>query len=577
MKVRWGRVAIALLLLLLLCSGVTIFLVSMSGDMAGGIEDAVQEARQVAEEAARDRGPAERDREGAESEPDAYPGSTLAEDGADPGDPAFHADAGEGLPAFRVLSLQYTPYMATLVHMDAGGYLESRGYDLQIVDVYDPEVDLGEAEQCEAVAAGEYHALATTLDATRKCGEGVAVGIPIGQSAGNDAIVVKPDVDTWAEIFDHAIAFTDGSVSEYMACFASHSASQPIELAVRRDDASEAVDDWINSGAEQNILSVVAWEPEVSRALQAVPNSRVILSSEDVRLLWDVIEFSTDLAEADPQAYLAFTEAYYEALLDLTNDPASALGRIVQWAGDDEGRNALLTATAVDAFVADLDNEAFATLRDAAILMEEETTIVNRLDEAAFYWQYCGVDVPEVADERLLILPQFVLQVAEDDRLRGRPNERPSAQVFQVSDFTDASAVSDEQIESARVLFETGVDIEFLANRTDFRNPEAAYDTLENAVRFLRTCQDCVLEVQGGAAYPGDRICASCTAEESDRLAIDRGRRVFDELQQRFDVPEVQLRYIEEPHTPQYPGSNVEEELRQDRRTFLTGYQLGGR
>jgi len=38
-------------------------------------------------------------------------------------------------------------------------------------------------------AIGTYDALATTLDATRKCGPGVVTGIPIGQSAGNDGIV----------------------------------------------------------------------------------------------------------------------------------------------------------------------------------------------------------------------------------------------------------------------------------------------------------------------------------------------------------------------------------------------------
>jgi hypothetical protein len=101
--------------------------------------------------------------------------------------------------------------------------------------------------------------------------------------------------------------------------------------------------------------------------------------------------------------------------------------------------------------------------------------------------------------------------------------------------------------------------------------------TLQDAVRFLRTCQDCVLEVQGGAAYPGERVCPGCRPEESDKLAVDRGRRVVDELHLRFDVPEAQLRFVDQPHAPQFPGSNNEEELRQDRRTFLAGYQLSGR
>ena len=580
MKVRWGRVLVVMALLGFLCAGVFVLFQGMSGGLgqqvSQGLDRVAEQAQQAADNAidqvgesgstARDAGSSNRDASGE--------GGVEPEDGAGG---AGRATSGEGLPPFRVLTLAYTPYMATLAHMDALGLLEDLGYDLQLIDVYDPAVDLDEAGQCEAVASGSVEALATTLDATRKCGEAVALGIPIGQSAGNDAIVVKPGVDTWAQIFEHAIAFTDGSVSEYMACFASHSASRPIDLAQRYDDASEAVDAWINSGAEQNILSVVAWEPEVARALAAVPGSRAILSSSEVRILWDVIEFSRTGVERDAEAYQAFTTAYYQALSELIRDPGRAFDRIREWADADPSRAALLTVETREDFLAELDNEAFATLRDAQILMQDEITIVNRLDEAAFYWTYCGVEVPEVADERLLVLPMFVAAAAEDEALRGRPNERPSAKVFQVTDFTDAGAVTDEQIEAGRVIFETGVDIEFQPNRTDFREPDGAYATLENAVRFLRTCQDCVLEVQGGAAYPGEALCSSCTAAESDALAVRRGDRVYQELIQRFDVPESQLRFVEAPHSPQFPGSNAESELRQDRRTFLTGYQLGGR
>jgi hypothetical protein len=481
------------------------------------------------------------------------------------------------LPPFRVLTLQYTPYMATLALMDAMGTMEDLGFDLQLVDVYADDVNLDEAGQCEAIRTGDYDALATTLDATRKCGPEALVGIPIGQSAGNDAIVVKQGVETWNDVFAHAVAFTGYSVSEYMACFASHTADAPLVQPERYDDAAEAVDAWSSTGAEQNIPSVVAWEPEVSRALTLVPGSRVILSSRDVRILWDVVEFSKDLVDSEPDRYQAFSHAYYQALLELSRDPQGALERIVTWAGADEGRLALVTTSDPVQFTTDLGNEAFATLRDAGILMEDRQTLRNRLDEAAFYWQYCNVDVPPVTDLDTLIAPQFVLESRKDTSLVADENVRPSPEVFQVTDFTNRAAVTDTDIEAARVLFRTGVDIEFLPNRTDFRDPAAAATVLGNAVRFLRTCQECVLEVQGGAAYPGERVCPGCRPEDSDALAIERGRKVYDELRQRFDVPEAQLRFVEQAHPPQFPGSNDEDELRQDRRTFLTGYQLSGR
>ncbi len=568
MRIRWSRILLGLFVLIVGCGALAVVLATF-----GSFDTAV------------DQGQTESgDESGSENESDETVRKTEPSSrGTSVGDRAPASSSGsesasdrDDLPPFRVLTLQYTPYMATLAHMDAGGYMEKLGYDLQLFDVYSDEIDLGEEGQCEALKSGEYDGLATTIDATRKCGEGVVAAIPIGQSAGNDAIVVKPDVGTWSEIFDYAIAFTGYSVSEYMACFASHSAAAPMNQPVRTDDAADAVDMWINAGPEQDIASVVAWEPEVSRALDSVEGSRVILSSRDVRILWDVIEFPTESLRSDPAPFTAFSEAYYAALLDLTRDPGSALLRMVEWAGEDEGRQALLTTTVPEAFESELSLEAFATLRDAAFLMEDQATLLGRLEEAGFYWSYCGVDVPDVDDLSALVAPEFVLAARETSSLLGQPNERPGTEVFQVTDFTNAEAVSDDEIAGARILFETGVDIEFLANRTDFRDPAAALDTLSNAVRFLRTCSDCILEVQGSSAFPGGALRRTFTEADADALALERGRRVYDELLQRFDVPEAQIHFVEAPRQRRYPGSVVESELRLDRRTYLTGYQLAG-
>lgn len=575
MRVHWGRILIAMVLLVIVCGAGAVLMQPTFRDFVQTVEDVGGGAGDQPAFGEINVGGDTGD------ESDTTPGEAALGPATErvPGSSVGAGGAGGDLEPFKVLTLQYTPYMATLGLMAAKGYMADEGYDLQLVDVYADDVDLDEEGQCAALQAGDYHALATTIDAVRKCGEGARVGVPIGQSAGNDAIVVKPGVETWNDVFQHAVAFTGYSVSEYMACFASHTANAPMAQPVRYDDAAAAVDEWINSGAEQNIQSVVAWEPEVSRALGAVPGSRAILSSGDVRILWDVIAFSAAAmsADTDLRAYPAFTRAYYRALLDLSDDPSAALSAITEWAGDDDARGALVTTTDPAAFIADLDNEAFATLRDAAFLMEDQRTLLNRLDEAAFYWQYCGVDIPAVADPTSLVAPELVLGARSDSALLGDTDARPSGEVFQITDFTNAGAVTDDQIAQAQVIFATGVEIEFLPNRTDFRDAAAAATTLSNAVRFLRTCQECVLEVQGGAAYPGERVCPGCREEDSDQLAVDRGRRVYDELRARFDVPEAQLRFVDEPHAPQFPDSNEEAQLRQDRRTFLTGYQLAGR
>ena len=583
MRIRWGRVLLVLILALAACG-----LIARMTGVFSNLEVSLNEPDSNGETGSSESfwgdddpdsdttSPTEPD-EGSDDDADANSDASSETEGGLSGE---DRSSDSNLPPFRVLTLQYTPYMATLVHMEAGGYLEALGYDLQLYDVYDPDLDLDEEGQCEAVAQGQAHALATTLDATRKCGGRVGIGIPIGQSAGNDAIIVKDGVDSWSEIFNHSIAFTGASVSEYMACFASNASGRPIEYPLSDFiEAGEAVDAWINSGAEQDILSVVAWEPEISRALEAVPGSEVILSSADVRILWDVLEFSKIKVKEEPEAFGRFTLAYYQALLDLTRDPDSALQRMVEWAGDDEDRLALMTTKDAKVFRADLENEAFATLRDARLLMGDRTgTLTNRLDEAAYFWNHCGSSVPDVENELEMVLPEFVNTVAEDRSLLGSANSRPSSKAFQVSEFTDAGAVTDDQLEEARTLFQTGVEIEFKANQTDvFVDDSAAEQTLNNAVRFLRTCRDCVLQIQGGAAYPGTALCPRCTKEGSDQLAVGRGKHVHDYLINYFDIPEAQLSLIEEPHTPQFANSNVEAELKQDRRTFMTGLQLVGR
>lgn len=560
MKVRWGRVALGLFILAFGCATAGVLL---APQLAQRTSDGGDEAPTADSD---DRGypePASVDRA-------ATAAARIA------GAPSTRAARGSLTP-FRVLTLQYTPYMATLAHMAARDAMAPYGYALELVDVYAEDVDLDEAGQCEALKSGDADALATTLDAVRKCGPGAAVGVPIGQSAGNDAIVAKPGIDNWQGIFDHAIAFTGGSVSEYMACFASHTANAPIRLPVPADDAAAAVDDWINSGVEQDIASVVAWEPEVERALAAVEGSHVILSSKDVRILWDVVAFSQPRVAADSAAFEAFTRAYYASLLELSSNPDGALDRIVDWASGDAGRQALLTTEDATTFRADLEREAFATLRDAAQLMEERTTLRNRLEESAFYWRYCGAAVPDVPDLDSLIAADFVMAARADNALVGSASERPSAEVFQVTDYTNREAVTDEQIASARLIFETGVEIEFLANRTDFRDAGAALATLEDAVRFLRTCADCVLEVQGSSALPGAALARSQASQaDADALAVARGRKVYETLIQQFDVPAAQLRFIETAHARRFAGSTNEQELRQDRRTYLTGYQLTG-
>lgn len=557
MKVRWGRVIFGLFVLAVGCGLVGMLLANNLARQGGPIADT---------------SPTDEPRSG-------YPGGSSGGQSATarPAATRPRVDvAGRGdLPPFKVLTVQYTPYMATLIHMAAGGYMADEGYDLQLVDGYAAGLD--DPAQCDALKAGDYDALATTLSTLRLCGEGTTIAIPLGQSAGADAIVVKQGVESWNDVFEHAIAFAGNGVSEFMACFASHTANTPLKLPLRYDSAAKAVDAWINSGVEQDIASVAAWEPEVTRALNAVPNSRILLSSKDVRIIWDVLAFSKVKTDADRAPFDAFTRAYYRSLLDLGNSSSAAFTRMMEWAAGNEERTALLATTDDEAFDADMDREAFATLRDAATLMSEGTTLRNRLDEAAFYWRYCQHAVPQLPSDDVMIDSSFVLKAREDATLVGNPNDRPSAEVFQVTDFTNREAVTDDQIAGARKIFETGVEIEFLPNRTDFRDPAAALSTLEDAVRFLRTCADCVLEVQGSSALPGAALARNQASQaDADALAVARGRKVADTLQQQFDVPPAQLKFIETAHERRFAGSVDEAELRQDRRTYLTGYQLTG-
>ena len=97
-------------------------------------------------------------------------------------------------------------------------------------------------------------------------------------------------------------------------------------------------------------------------------------------------------------------------------------------------------------------------VRAYAQIKDGDVTSVSFDNVPAFvYRSDVALKVPEVGDLGALVLPSFVLETREYSELLGSPGTNPGSKVFQVTDFTDASAVSDAQIEQARVLFQVTI------------------------------------------------------------------------------------------------------------------------
>lgn len=400
------------------------------------------------------------------------------------------------LAAFRVRLDDAAPEAAAIVEMAAGDLMQRDGYELVL--------EAGDGSACDAAAPGAAHAAVTTLESVALCPEGLAIGVPIGQSVGGDALVGKGDTAAWADALSGTQLVAGSDDLAYLRCLAAYAAVVPTgpEEAIAPEDA-------LGAWASRPEVTLLAAPADLAAEAVAEGGARLLLSSGEIRAPWPVVAFSTALAADDPGAYDAFTRAYYRALQRLA-DPERARTE------PEPSRP---------------ETVAFASLGDAALLVADGGILERRLADAARVWAACGHEpAPSRGAWSERVLPGFVRTAREDPGLVAGLGDRPGTAAFEATGHTDLSALEDTLTDRARGALQSGVWLAFESGSDEYADPLSAEEVLRDAVRYLRGCDACALRVRPATAG-----------------SVEQARRAYYDLRLRLGAPRGQLVLVEEP------------------------------
>ena len=445
--------------------------------------------------------------------------------------------------------------------MEVNGLLEKRGYDLVLVPFGLNEEAPSEEERWARLRSGEWDVLATTLDGFARQSDPAigAITTVIDESAGADKLVAKPEIATINDLRGKRIAFSQGSVGEYFLYYALSLAGltpQDVTL-VPQESVAAAVQAYTTGQVD----AVSAWEPDVLAAEQQ--GARVVIASDTLRAILDVLITARPALANKPEAIQAFHDAWYEALKLMIDSPDAAEQAIIGWGHTDW----TFVAQPGDLKAA-LEKLAQATLGANQIAFQQPQLLISRLQEAQGVWARAGQTPPQ-ADLSQLVDGRFVLGSARASQLFS--TQPPVNSSFLLTARVELPQLSPAEQQSAEAVVQLPLEqIEFEPDSTRL-TPKAEQDLATQIVPVLRSSR-LYLKIEGSAAWPGPE--GRFTAEEIRQFAMDRAISVATFLTQQGIDPN---RLILGTLDPKFPNSLNESELVQDRIVRFTLVTTGGR
>jgi ABC-type nitrate/sulfonate/bicarbonate transport system substrate-binding protein len=426
-------------------------------------------------------------------------------------------DPNDGLPVYICGADAFGSYF-TLQQMQMSGKDIEHGFHLVIVPFFlddDPAYDVSEEQRTALLNSGQWDCLLTTLDSVSLASPGI-ITIIVDESAGADQLWVR-DVPTINDLKGKRIAFSRGSVGEYFVYYVLSIARLNPRFDVTllpQDSVADAVEAF-NAGQAD---AVSGWEPDIydAEAGEGVP----LLSSNQLRIVLDVVVTSRQSISARPDQVQAFHDAWFDTLKAQVEDFDTASAQIASWGHNDW--SFVYPESASDDFALWLESVAQADLGDNAFVMRDTRPLISRLEIARRVWAASGLEVPDddVAD---LVNPGFVSRSASQASLQA--NGSPVNDTFSLSAQLDLSGVDTDDAATLVIL---------PCRRFTFL-PESTELTLESR----RILDDCVmptlsqsvglfLRVQGSSAWPGPP--GTYTEEEIVEFAEARAQSVVDYL-----------------------------------------------
>ncbi len=446
--------------------------------------------------------------------------------------------------------------------IDVKGLLKKRGYDLALVPFgFDGMNDLTEDQRWAKLKSGEYDVLASTLDSFARVASSDVGSVTalIDESAGADKIVGRSEIASINDLKGKKIAFSKGSVSEFFLYYALKLAGlTPQDVTLLPQESTEnAVKAYVDGQAD----ALSAWEPNVLDA--EAKGAKVIVASDKLRAILDVLISSQVTLKNRPEALQAFHDAWFEALKMMTDDPASAEKAIIDWGHPDwtyvEKPGDLNTS---------LEHLAQASLGVNQIAFQSPELLMSRAGLAQEVWALGGQPMPQLNLAKIAD-GTFVLNAARDSQLAS--NKPPVNSSFVLTARVELPQLTDQELQSAQPVAKlplTQINFEPESSRLTVQSSQ---DIIAQVLPALRSSR-LYLKIDGSAAWPGPQ--GRFTKEDIDQLAKERAQSLAQFLSSQGIAPN---RLIIGTIDAKFPNSVNEDELAQDRIVRFTLITVGGR
>lgn len=418
---------------------------------------------------------------------------------------------------------EFPPY-SPVVMLYQAKLAEKRGLGVHFVpfDIEDKN-RISEARRGELLQTGGFDVLLTTMNSYALWG-GPDVGrvtAVIGESAGADKAVAQGGtIKTFNDLYGKAVAYSDGSVSEYLLYYMLRAGGVPAEAVIRfgQENLNQASRRYTDKQAH----AVVGWTSSDLDAAMKRPDSQVLMTSEQFRVTTDVIVTGTKALQTKPEAVQAFHDAWFEANKIVFEQPEQAAALMQAWNGSWTG-----VATLQDLNDA-LSEFAQATLADNSVLMTNENLPVlqARYKDAQSVWLWGGREVRHLlrdADLATVFEPTFVRKSAQNSSLTStRPPVNPTFHLTAKPQVKGLTADEQSRLQTVAVLDVKQVQFE---QGTADLTTRARQDIEASVIPVLRNTVGTYLKIDGSAAWP-EKTGLNETAVNS--LAFERARAVQD-------------------------------------------------
>ena len=426
-------------------------------------------------------------------------------------------NSNDGLPIYTCAADAFGSYF-TLQQMVMAGIDVENGFHLALIPFALDEMsdyDIAEEGRAAALGSGQWDCLLTTADSIALSSAGVITAV-VDESAGADQLWVR-DVATINDLRDQRIVYSRGSVGEFFVLFTLNVA----RLNPRTDVTLVPVNSVADAVATFNRGQadvVSGWEPDIYEAEQS--GGTELLTSDQLRIIIDIIATSRQAIEGKPQVVQAFHNAWFQTLKAQMEDFDTAAQQIADWGHNDW--SFVYPESASSDLDAWLTNIAQATLGNNLTVMRDNSPLIQRLEVARRVWAASGVTVP-ADDVSSLIDPRFVLEAGARTELQS--SAQPVNASFSLGSRPDLTGIAPNSGETLGVL---------PCRRFTFL-PESAELTLESR----RILDDCVvpimsssvgifLRVTGSSAWPGP--VGTYTEQDIQDFGLARAQAVVDYL-----------------------------------------------